>query len=104
MSNALAKYRSIPFAGILTISTFPTKHNIFVISRLKFGETCRGRGTCLATNDNIYHCIIGSPVSKSKGDKEKENYKGGWVEQWLLHRPVKQQVSGSNPGGGKLFQ
>jgi len=25
----------------------------------------------------------------------------GWLAQWLRHWPVKQEVSGSNPGGGK---
>jgi len=75
--------------AVLTMSSPPTKHNllsfmhIFVINRLKFGKTCID--TCLSTSDNLYHCIISSPLSKSKERKRNNEQSNFFIYQEIRH-------------------
>ena len=76
----LVNYRGILSDGIDDQYTFYqthiylASHNIFVTNRLKYGKTCID--TCLSSNDNLYHCIIGSPLSKNT--EKRNNYKSNF--------------------------
>ena len=73
---------------------------VFVDSLLPAGEA-------MATElderilEQLYTWIDSIPLTRPKRDLKRDFSDGGMIAQWLRHRPVKQQVSGSNPGGGK---
>jgi len=81
--RVLVKYRSIPSGSIY--GQYTSHQALFTLLPTWCYLSQQGKtriGTCRATNDNLYHCIIGSPISKSRERKKKQ------LKVQLFHIPI----------------